>query len=233
MTDEQLFDRIVVSVGGSLIIPDEVDTTFLSHFKELSKALVEDGKRLFLIAGGGKTARRYQAGLSGVREATNEDLDWIGIHATRLNAQLLKNIFGELAHEEVVLDPHDATRSDSPITVGAGWKPGCSTDYDAVLMAETVQASTIINLSNIDYVYNKDPKQYDDAEKIVETTWPAFRDLLPGEWDPGLNAPFDPVAAEQAEADGLEVALLNGENPDNIRQYIQGNDYIGTVIRPA
>lgn len=230
---QQYQHAAVVSVGGSLIVPDEIDTEFLSQFRQLVTSFVREGRRFFVIAGGGKTARRYQAGLAGVRETDNDDLDWIGIHATRLNAQLLKNVFGEEAYSDVVLDPREATRSDKPVTVGAGWKPGCSTDYDAVLMAEAVGADTVINLSNIDYVYTKDPKQHDDAEKIVETDWPSFRAILPEEWDPGLNAPFDPVAAREAESAGLEVALLNGADPENVGRYLRHENYVGTVIRPS
>jgi uridylate kinase len=226
-------ESVVISVGGSLIVPDDIDTEFLTQFRDLVYAFVDEGKRFFIIAGGGKTARRYQAGLKEVRETDVTDLDWIGIHATRLNAQLLKNIFADTVYEEMILDPRQAVHSQHSVTVGAGWEPGCSTDYDAVVMAETVGAGKVVNLSNIDYVYDRDPKQYDDAQKITETDWPSFRALLPDEWNPGLNAPFDPVAAKEAEANNIEVALLNGDDPDNIRQYLHREEYIGTVVRPA
>lgn len=233
MSSQSYSDAIVISLGGSLIVPDEIDTAFLNKFRDLVTSFVDEGRRFFVIAGGGKVCRRYQGALKELREVTSDDLDWLGIHVTRLNAQFIKNVFGDQAHEEVILNPEYATASDKPVTVGAGWKPGCSTDYDAVLMAQTVGASKLINLSNIDYVYDKDPKKYDDAEKITATTWPEFRKILPDEWDPGLNAPFDPVAAKEAEESDIEVALLNGEDPDNIRKYINQEEYVGTVIRPS
>lgn len=231
--DNQYDDTIVISLGGSLIVPDQIDTAFLTKFRELVESFVEDGKRFFIITGGGKVCRRYQGALQEIRDVVNDELDWLGIHVTRLNAQLVRHIFGDLAYDHIVLDPADGAHSDKPVTIGAGWKPGCSTDYDAVAVAREVGAGKVINLSNIDYVYTKDPKKYADAEKIVETTWPAFRDLLPDEWDPGLNTPFDPLAAAEAEKYDIEVALLNGEDPDNIRKYINREDYIGTVIAPV
>jgi len=225
-------DAVVISVGGSLIVPDAIDTAFLEHFRDLIRSFVDGGKRFFIVAGGGKTCRRYQSALSDITDASDADLDWMGIYTTRLNAQLVRKMFGDLAHDEI-LDPSEVTRSTKPITISAGLKPGCSTDYRAVQVADTIQAPTLINLSNIDYVYNKDPNRHDDAEKIIETTWAEFRDLLPDEWDPGINTPFDPVAAKEAQELGLELALLNGENPDNIRRYINGEEYIGTVVHAA
>jgi uridylate kinase len=55
--------------------------------------------------------------------------------------------------------------------------------------------------------------------------------LLPKEWDPGLNAPFDPIAAEKAESLGLEVTILNGQKIENFRDYLDGRKFDGTVIK--
>ncbi|MEX0930231.1 MAG: UMP kinase [Candidatus Paceibacterota bacterium] len=223
-------DTIIISLGGSLIVPDTVDAGFLKEFKTLIESFAAEGKRFFIITGGGKVCRRYQEGLDEVIGASKEELDWIGIHVTRLNAQLVRMMFGERAHGEIILDPADAAHSTSPITIGAGWKPGCSTDYDAVLFAEQTGASKILNLSNVEYVYDKDPKKHDDAQKIESISWSEFRTLLPEEWDPGLNAPFDPIAAKKAEELGLEVGILNGRI-ENIKNYFEGKKFVGTVIK--
>ena len=87
------------------------------------------------------------------------DLDWIGIHATRLNAQLLRNIFVGHAHPHIIKNPTIDIDADEPVIIAAGWKPGCSTDYDAVLVAKNQGAMRLVNLSNIDYVYDSDPKK--------------------------------------------------------------------------
>jgi uridylate kinase len=93
-----------------------------------------------------------------------------------------------------------------------------------------VGAKKVINLSNIDYAYDKDPNKFPDAEIIKESTWGDFRKLLPTEWDPGLNAPFDPIAAERAEELGLEVVIMNGKNIENLKKYLDGGEFVGTVI---
>ena len=95
-------ERVVVSVGGSLIVPDGIDTDFLIRFKALILDKVEKGFSFSIIAGGGKTARRYQEAAHIVTPLSQADLDWIGIHATRLNAQLLRNIFVGHAHPHII-----------------------------------------------------------------------------------------------------------------------------------
>ena len=223
-------ETIVMSVGGSLIVPDQVDTVFLSSLSAFIRSQISVGRRFIIITGGGKTARRYQAAASEVAELTPTDIDWIGIHATRLNGHLLRTIFRDVAHEEVIRDPAKIQGSSESVIIAAGWKPGCSTDYDAVLMAREVGAKKLINLSNIDYAYDKDPKTNEDAQPIKETDWKTFRELLPTEWDPGLSSPFDPIAAREAQALGMEVAIINGTNLEEVEKYLNGNPFTGTRI---
>ncbi len=227
-------EYIVVSVGGSLIVPDAIDSVFLTRFRELLLRKVGEGLSFFIIAGGGKTARAYQQAAKDVRSEnalSREDLDWLGIHSTRLNAQLLRTIFIEEARPRIVKDPTHRLNAHDSIVIGAGWKPGWSTDYCAVMAAKTLGASKMVNLSNIDYVYTADPRTNPDATKIERIGWPAFRALIPAEWDPGLSSPFDPVAAKEAEALGLEVAIMNGAKLDEFEQYLSNEPFAGTIIQ--
>jgi len=223
-------ERVVVSVGGSLIVPDAIDTDFLSRFKTIVLEKIERGFSFAIIAGGGKTARRYQEAAQTVTPLSREDLDWIGIHATRLNAQLLRNIFADYAYPNVIKDPTAPIKSGEPVIIAAGWQPGCSTDYDAVLMAKNLGAQRLVNLSNIDYVYDDDPKKNPGAKRIEKISWADFRKLIPAEWDPGLSSPFDPIAAKEAEALGLEVAIINGAKLEEFSHYLDGEPFVGTVI---
>ena len=223
-------ERIVVSVGGSLIVPDGIDTNFLTRFKALILEKVQRGFTFSIIAGGGKTARRYQEAAHVVTPLSRQDLDWIGIHATRLNAQLLRNIFVGYAHQQVIKNPTIDIEADEPIIIAAGWQPGCSTDYDAVLMAKNLGATRLVNLSNIDYVYDSDPKKNPSAKKIEKISWAEFRKVIPEEWSPGLSSPFDPIAAKEAEAIQLEVAIINGAALEEFSHYLDGKPFIGTII---
>ncbi|MDD2658005.1 MAG: UMP kinase [Candidatus Pacebacteria bacterium] len=223
-------ERIVVSVGGSLIVPDQIDTDFLTRFKDLILEKVQRGFTFSIIAGGGSTARRYQDAAQAVTPLSPNDLDWLGIHSTRLNGQLLRNIFVGYAHAHVIKNPTIDSESEEPITIAAGWQPGFSTDHDAVLIAKNLGATRLVNLSNIDYVYDKDPKRYPDAEKIEKISWAEFRKIIPDHWDPGLSSPFDPIAAKEAEALHLEVAIINGSHLNEFSNYLDGQPFVGTII---
>ena len=227
-------ETIVISVGGSLIVPDQIDAQFLSDLKKLVVEETGASRRFIIICGGGKTARQYQEAAARVSELNTEDLDWIGIHATRLNAHLLRTIFRDIAHPVIVTDPDDVLDipDDVPLIVAAGYRPGASTDLRAVQIAKRRGATKLINLSNIDYVYTNDPKKHPEAEKIKDITWSSFRKLIPEEWDPGLSAPFDPVAAREAEQLGLEVAVMNGTPLTELKKCLRGETFVGTTIHP-
>lgn len=222
----------IISLGGSLIVPDTIDTVFLSQFKKLLETEIEKGREFVVVLGGGKTARRYQAAGKEVASLTPDDVDWLGIYSIQLNAELVRIIFGTLAHERVVIKPSDIPSVKKPLAVAGAEEPGHSSDFDAVEMALQANAKTIINMSNIDYVYEKDPRVFPEAKKVEKASWPEFRKILPPveAWEPGSNTPFDPVAAKRAEELGLEVVIMNGKPLDNLRNYLEGKSFKGTVI---
>ena len=228
---------VVISLGGSLIVPDKIDWKFLKKFRALIIKQIKKGKRFVIITGGGNTAREYQKAAGKVVQLTRDDMDWIGVHATRLNAHLIKTIFRRYAHPRVNKNPRTKANlskhfsQGEGIMVAAGWRPGWSTDYVAVILAERLGAKTIVNLSNIKYVYDKDPKKHKSAKKIKETSWKDFREIVGNKWDPGLNAPFDPVASRLAQKLGLKVIIAEGKNIKNLEKIFKGDKFQGTVIK--
>jgi len=226
-------ETIILSVGGSLIVPDQIDTTFLTNLRNLVEHQIASyGRRFIIIAGGGKTARRYQDAAAAVTELDPEDLDWMGIHATRLNGHLLRTIFRDVAHPVMITNPDEIVDvpRDTGLVIAAGYRPGASTDLRAVQIARHCGATKLMNLSNIDYVYTADPRTHSDATRIENITWPEFLKLIPTEWSPGLSSPFDPVAAREAERLGIEVAIINGARLEQIDNYLGGETFIGTRI---
>lgn len=229
-------EKIVMSVGGSLIVTkDGINIPFLKKLNEfIRKQIAENPNRqFFLVAGGGAIAREYRdAGREVVgHELTRDDLDYLGIHATKLNAHLIRTVFRDIAHPYILKHYEIIRKVKEPVVIAAGWKPGWSTDYCALLVCEDYDVYTAINLSNIKQVYDKDPNKFSDAKPIDKTNWADFRKIVGDEWTPGLNAPFDPIAAKKAEELGTKVVVLNGEDFDNLQNYFDGKDFLGTVIQ--
>lgn len=227
--------RTIISVGGSLIVPSEgIGVDFLKNLNKFIRAkLAEDETRqFFLVAGGGATARQYINAGQEVLEnkMSRDDLDWLGIHGSRLNAHLVRTIFRDIAHPYLVKNYEIIRKAEEPVVVAAGWKPGWSTDYCSVLIGEDYGVNTILNLSNIAQVFDKDPNEFSDAKPFKSMSWSDFRQLVGDEWTPGMSAPFDPIAAKKAEKIGAKVIIMSGADFDNIERYFNGKEFVGTVI---
>jgi uridylate kinase, putative len=223
----------VLSVGGSIVAPENPDPEFLSAFANLVRSwLAEDNSRkLILVVGGGGPARSWQKAFRAVSpDGADDQADWIGIMATRLNAQLLKAMFADICPGDVVYDPTKVEVFTGRIIVAAGWKPGFSTDNDAVLLAERFSADTVINLSNIAKVYTDDPRTNPEAKPIDAISWAEFRKIVGDEWVPGKNVPFDPIASMHAEKAHIRVICAAGRDIANLRAILDGKPFTGTTI---
>lgn len=222
---------IVISLGGSLIFPEEIDVKFLAGFKKLIIKQIQKGQRFILITGGGRICRKYQAALGRLSKSSSADLDWMGIFTTQTNSNFVRLMFGKLAHKSIVGDPEKRIKYNSPVLLAAGWEPGWSTDMDAVMIAKTYSADTVINLSNIDYLYTKDPRKFKDAKKIIKISWDGLLKITGQKWNPGANVPFDPAAAQFAQKNKLKVIIANGKNLANLQSILNGKDFQGTKIQ--
>ena len=133
-------DKITVfDVGGSIVAPNGPDVRYLELFLDFIKQWLkeDDSRRIILIVGGGSAARKWQSAARSLAPKTSApDLDWIGIMATRLNAELLRTLLAPICTDPVVTDPTADFPFTGRVLVAAGWKPGFSTDFDAVVLAE-------------------------------------------------------------------------------------------------
>lgn len=232
-TEENL---TVFDVGGSIVAPDGPDTDFLQAFFVFLEHWLKDNplRRIILVVGGGSAARVWQgAARTLVPQMSAQELDWVGIMATRLNAELLRTLSGSLCLDPVVTDPTADFSFTGKILVAAGWKPGFSTDYDAVILAERFSARRVIMLSNIAQIYDSDPNVNPSAKAIRRLTWAEYTGMAGTAWVPGANIPFDPVATAKAAKTGLSVVAVSGRNLENLQNLLAGRDYIGTEIVPV
>jgi uridylate kinase len=236
----------VISLGGSIIAPDKVDVAFLRSFrKAVLEYLEQDAeRRLILVCGGGGPAREYQGAYRAVlsesgggggtdgAEADSEAQDWLGVAATRLNAELVRFLFQPYCPQPVVQDPTSISVFPGRVLVAGGWKPGFSSDYDAVLLARRFQADTLVNLSDVARIYSADPKTDPSARPLDRLRWAELQAMVGTSWEPGRKVPFDPIATAEAERAGLRVIVAAGRNIENFKKILAGKDFEGTVVGP-
>jgi len=229
----QFKKTIVIALGGSLVFPDEIDVQFLIKFKLLIEGFLKQKYRFILVTGGGKICRKYNDAVKKLNpQAIDKELDWMGIKSTKVNAELVRIMFGTNAYYKVLDSPDEKLRKqfNRPIILSGGWKPGRSTDYVAVALAQNFKAQEVIIMTNVDYVYTADPKKDPQAQPIKELNWSQYRKMFGVKWVPGLNIPVDPQASKLAQKNRQKVVYIKGSNLANFKDYLSGSKFIGTVI---
>ena len=212
-----------------------IDVAFLRSFRSFLLPLLKT-TRFILVAGGGKVCRHYQKSARAVVKLNKEDLDWLGIHATRLNAHLVRTIFREQAHPWIMdydipqEKANDLKKKKVNLFVASGWGPGWSTDYIAVKLAQKFGTKDVIVAGDTSHVYDKDPNKFKNAKPIDKISWKDYKKLVPSKWIPGLSTPVDPVATKLAEKLHFTAKILNGKDLLNFKKAIQGKEFIGTII---
>lgn len=223
-------DVFVIALGGSVIMPGKINTRLLRNFRKLILKQRKLGRRFIIIAGGGKLARFYQAAASKIIRLNYDDMDWLGIHSTRLNAHLLRTIFRKQA-DPVVIDEEDRPiKFNGKVIIASGWRPGWSTDYIAIRLAKKIGANSVIIAGRPAFVYTKDHQKYKDAKPIKNISWRDYRKLIGSCWIPGLSAPVDPIGAKAADKWGIRAIIVKGTNLKNLENLLNGKKFIGTII---
>lgn len=223
-------DVTVISLGGSMIVPDLPDPVFTKSFVELIKTRAKKGRRFIIVTGGGKTCRNYQNALSEVRKLSSDENDWMGIFTTHFNAQFMRLAFSTLAEKEVAVHFGKKFPFKKSVLIAAGELPGHSTDFDAVLLAKMFGSLHVVNISNIDFVYTADPRKDKNAVPLPRVSWKDYLALLPKKWTPGFSSPFDMKAAAIAKKANLTVSIVNGNDMKEVEKALDQKDFRGSVI---
>ncbi len=218
----------VISLGGSLIVTAKIDTRLLQEIRKI--VLARKNERFVIVCGGGRTCRNYQNAAKKLGAKNSDDLDWIGVASTRLNAELVRTIFGSKAHKKVIDSPNNKIKTNKKVIIACGWKPGFSTNMGSVVLAKRFKAKEIFNLTNVDYVYDKDPNKFKNAKPIKKIAWKDFLKIVGNKWKPGMHLPFDPIASRNAKKSGIAVYMLNGRKLNNFKQVLAGKKFKGTMI---
>jgi len=223
---------LVFSLGGSLVVPNKgINISFLNELRKglFSILALDFIEKIILVVGGGKTSRDYIKASKDLSGVSQKDLDNLGIISTQLNAELVKLFLGSRVYGEVLQNPENLPNKGE-IIIASGWKPGNSTDLNTVLWALKAKQKIVYNLTDVDRVYKKDPHKFPNAKAFERLSWPAFKDIIGGSWEPGLSTPFGPIACKKAEEHNMKVVVLKGNDFENIKKCIQAKECIATII---
>ncbi len=216
-------EKIVISMGGSIFenaLEKDVKST-VDVFKNYDNYAI--------VVGGGPLARER---IKFLRElgASEYHLDKMGIQATRLNALTISLALGNLIPIPSSIDEAiDILQSYGKVVMG-GTEPGHTTDAVSLLLAEAWGAKSVFNVTNVDYLYDKNPKEK-GANKIEKISYRKLMDLLTEEEKKaGSNFPIDILSINIAMRSNIEIFILSYKDRENLKNALDGKDFRGTVV---
>lgn len=224
---------VVLSVGGSILVTGRGDSAYLLELAKLVRAMSHE-LRLAVTTGGGRTARDYIA-LGRKAGLTEVDLDELGIDVTRLNARLLAALVGPPSPPEppatIAAAVHELHRV-SPVILG-GTEPGHTTDGVAGLLAERLRAARVVNATNVDGVYDRDPQRDPKAHRVDRMDWSGFRRLLDlsARGRAGQRFVFDRLGVDCLERARIPLRIVHGRQLGNLVRALRGAEFVGTEVR--
>ena len=221
--------KIVFALGGSVVVPDKLDEKYVKDFAKFALELAKK-HTLAIVVGGGKTARRAieKCRKEGKDEAA---CDYAGIDASRYNASVVSQSMGiEPLIPETIKEAKKVLETEGIVIMG-GTEPGHSTDAVAAILGEYLGADLYIKASNIDGVYDKDPKKYKDAKKLDKISIEALMNMVHSlSQEAGNYRLFDALAVKMLRRSKIKTLVLEGHDLSNMKAAISGKKFVGTVI---
>ena len=221
--------KYVISIGGSLIVPDKVDYNFLVELRNIINKLKRKYK-IVIVTGGGRTARNY---IEPLRKAgfSNEVQCLLGIKTTKLNAMLVSNFLkaNKLLPDSIIEIKHLLRRYNLVVCGSIGFKPEMTSDGDSADIARHLKAE-LINMTNVDGLFTRDPRKFKNARFIPEISFKDFLKIANKiKFKAGQHFVLDKSAAVIIDKYKIKTTILKGFN--NLEKCIQGKRFRGTVIQ--
>lgn len=253
-------DYTVVKLGGSILSPREgmLDKALVAGYVKKIRmyyaSTAEKKTRLVLVVGGGNVSRIYRDFADSCGEDNEVDLHRIGITATWVNAELIRSLLDDLSYKRILgvgvyaEDQKEAEKlmakdfeewlsGEKPILVAGGFINGASTDFNAVLLASKIGVDRFFKLTDVDHVYDKDPRDNESAKPLEQVSWDEFFRLFDvslekPEHKPGAHVPVDLFAAKLAHENKIGCFLSDGRDPAAISEVLDKGTRDGTFIHP-
>lgn len=225
--------KVVISVSGSLLTRDLTPENF-KRYSDVILRLWKKGHKLIVVCGGGRICRDYQR-VAREFETDVDQLDFIGIMATHLNASTFSSTLGKHGYLIKWKSLKEAKKEvkemfGKKILVAGGYDVGTSSDYDAAVFAALVKADLLINATNVDGVYSDDPKKDPNAEKLDKLTFDQFEHIISKNAQiPGEYRLFDLPATKLIKKAKIRTIFINGNDQEEFVRAVEGKHH-GTTI---
>jgi uridylate kinase len=223
---------MVLSLGGSLIIPNKPNFKFLDQFKKTLQSNFKKYK-FVIVTGGGTLARKYITVLK-KQHKSKKELSIAGIMATRTNARFIMQLFGnKLANDSLPKSMKQvkfALRKNKVVICGAlRYTKDSTSDSTAATLANYLNAD-FINLTNVPGLYTSNPKKNKNAKFIPKISHKAFNKLATkSKFKAGQHFVLDQNASRIIKKHKITTYIL-GENLKNLNNLLKGKKFIGTMI---
>lgn len=221
----------VISLGGSLIIPNRINYKYLKNFKRT--LLKYSGMYKFIIVcGGGNIARKYIGVLK--KECLSTELQsYAGISSTRTNARFVSYFFNinqkGIPHTLKTLKKQ--IKKQPIVFCGAlDYKPEQTSDTTATLIARELKTE-FVNLTNVSGLYDKDPNMYENSKLIEKISWKDFyKKAKKIKYSPGQHFILDQKSSRIILEEKIPCHII-GNKIKELNNFLEGKKFKGTTIK--
>ncbi len=233
---QPVYKRVLLKLSGEVLAGEKgtgLDFDKITDVCKRVKECVELGVEVAIVVGGGNFWRGRSSGNMDRTRA-----DHMGMLATAINALAIADTLEQLGivarvqtaiEMRQVAEPYIRNKATRHLEKGRVVVFGCgtgnpffSTDTAAALRAAEINADVIFKATNVDGVYDSDPKTNPDAKKYDTLS---HHDVLKNQ----LHV-MDSTAASLCMDNGIDILVFNLDDPENIVKAIKG-EHNGTLVK--
>jgi uridylate kinase len=219
----------VISLGGSRIVPNEVDIEFLQNFKKLIDS--NPNKKFIVVTGGGKTSRTYASAMKKIGKSTGYQ-SRIGIAVTRFHAEYLMKMFGKSANHalpKTIKKTINLLDKNHIVFTGAlRYSKEQTSDSVAAKIAAQL-GCPFINLTNIKGLFSSNPKTNKNAKFIERISWKNFyKKTSKIKYSAGQHFVLDQTASRIIMDKKISTYIVGSLK--QINNILKKKKFIGTLI---
>ncbi|MHA2430356.1 MAG: UMP kinase [Promethearchaeota archaeon] len=230
--------NIVIKIGGSLLFNNsfQINAEKITQFSTIIRNTAKYDS-IVVVCGGGLIAREY---IKTVRLFKRNEAfcDTIGIDLSQINSRLIIASLGESAYPIVPKNVEDLSKAIlfNKIVVMGGLQPGQSTTSVAFEVAELIDAESLVILTDVEGIYDKDPKEYTDAKLLKSLDYNQLQKIILKQSGnkqaaAGEYRIFDLVSLQILKRSRITVYIISGKDLNEFRKFWNGNTKIkGTII---